>query len=200
MAAWYSSLFADPGWWQAFVGIVQAFVGIVQGVLAFAIFRVTRKYVLLTADLVKLQADVVKLQKQGEQRGLYDRRVKVYDSLMGFLSEFAREMKIDFPPIMQLYRDTREAEFLFGPEIPEFIDHVAKRAGEHRVLQTENVYEAGDQQKINEIQEVEGWLAITASKEAKDKFGRYLRLAESDTPPPGPKGISKGPLMQGHQA
>ncbi len=175
MMARFSFFPGDPAWWQAFGGIAQAF-------LALAVFWVTRKYVSLTADLVKLQADVVKLQKQGEQRNLYDRRVRVYDCLMGFLAAFARDAKTDFESIMQLYRDTREAEFLFGSEIPAFIEQVAKTANEHRSLRPDSAYAAGDQHRIDRIGEVEGWLAVRAFEEAKEKFGPYLRLTEPEGP------------------
>ena len=173
MTNWCLSLPGDPAWWQAFAGVAQA-------ILAVALFYVTHKYVKLTAELVRLQADVATMQKQAERRELYDRRVKVYDVLMSFLALFARDMKIELQAIIQLYRDTREAEFLFGSEIPEFIKLAATAAHEHRSLRPDAAIAAGDVKKMERINEVENWLAGKALEEAKEKFGRYLRLAADD--------------------
>ena len=183
MATWYARLPGDPAWWQAFAGIAQV-------VLAAALFWITRKYVALTADLVRLQADVVKLQKQSEQRDLYERRVKVFDCTMGFLAAFARDVKIELEPIMQLYRDTREAEFLFGPDVPAFIEKVGKTAHEHRSLRPDTAYATGDQKRIDRITGVEGWLSGPAFEQAKEVFGRYLRLADPETPTEDARGPS----------
>ena len=171
MAALYISLPGDPAWWQAFAGVAQV-------LLALAIFWVTRKYVNLTGDMVKLQTDVLALQKQGEQRELYDRRVRIYDNLMGFLARFARDMKIEFSTIIELYRDTREAEFLFGTEVPAFIDEVAKAANELWTLRPDNAIATGDQPRVNRIHELERWLVTTAFEQAKTLFGRYLKLTD----------------------
>jgi hypothetical protein len=85
---------------------VQAFTGVVQILLASALIWVTWRYVRLRGALVKLQADIVDLQKQGERRELFDRRVKVYESVMAFLAAFAQDVKVELPAIMQFYRDT----------------------------------------------------------------------------------------------
>jgi hypothetical protein len=162
----------DPAWWQAITAVLQT-------ILAFLIFYVTRKYVSLTADLVKLQADVVKLQKQGERREYYDRRFKIYDPLMAFLSKFATDMKVfSIQEIGQLHRDTREAEWLFGPDIPELIRQVANKANQHRTLKVAVGVASGDEEHKKRIAALEEWLTDTAFREAREKFGRYLKLAE----------------------
>jgi hypothetical protein len=130
MSLWCVFLFGDPAWWQAFAAIAQV-------LLALALLFVTLRYVGLTGELVKLQADIVKLEKKSNQRELYDRRLKVYESVMAFLGGFAQDVKVELSGIMQLYRDTRDAEFLFGDEIPKYIEHVAKTAHEYRVLNLE---------------------------------------------------------------
>jgi hypothetical protein len=61
---------------------------------------------------------IVNLEKQGDSRELYDRRVNVYHTVREFLAQFARDVKVDLQTILQLYRDTREAEFLSGEKSP----------------------------------------------------------------------------------
>jgi hypothetical protein len=168
MTTWCLSLPGDPAWWQAFAGIVQAG-------LALAIFYVTRRYVNLTAQLVRLQGDIVNLEKQGKIRELYDRCVKVYDAVMNFLSEFARDLRADPPSIRHLNRDTREAEFLFEAEIPGLIETIRMKASQHYGLRPDNAAS----KDLGQIEELEHWLTSQAFTEAKEKFGRYLKLAES---------------------
>ncbi len=173
----------DPAWWQAFAAIAQV-------VLAGALFWITRRYVKLTADLVKLQQEMGNMQQQAERRELYDRRIVIYHDVMKFLAEFARHLKIDFQQIMQLYRDTREAELLFFPEIQEFIDEVAKTANEIWTLQANDAIASGDQTRLNRIHELRNWLVAPAFEQAKTLFGRYLKL----TDPGSEKAPSHGPV------
>jgi hypothetical protein len=174
MTNWCISLPGDPAWWQAATGLFQA-------LLALAIWRVTRRYVDLTAELVRLQADVVRLQKQTERRELYDRRLRVYDATKSFLAEFARSMEIDIPAILQLYRDTREAEFLFEPAATDLIQEIAKRASEHRTIRMTHQDPIADQTALNRMHELESWLVETAFAETRRIMGRDLELNQ-----PGP--------------
>lgn len=175
------SSLGDPSWWQAFAGAAQA-------LLAFAIFWATLRYVRLTKELVQLQAEIVKLQKQGERRELYDRRLKLYKGVMGFLGAFTPDFKIDTQAIIQLYRDTSEAEFLFDVEIANFIKEMAGKAGNYKSLRPETVYQLGDLEKIARVEELQLWLGITAFDEAKRKFGQYLRLVDYEPTETAPLG------------
>ena len=168
MQQWCLSLPGDPAWWQAFAGIVQA-------ILAIAIFAVTYKYVRLTGALVNLQ-------KQAERREQYERRIKIYDAVMSFLAKFATDMKAELQEITGLNRDTREADFLFGQEVPDLISKVARTALEHRTLRVTKAIELGDVEKIKRNAGLEEWLTTTAWKDAKEVFGRYLKLGEPEVP------------------
>jgi len=169
--SWCVSLPGDPAWWQAFTGVVQA-------VLAFAVFYVTRRYVELTGHLVTMQRDIVNLQKQAERRELYDRRLRIYNAVMSFLAKFAQDVKIDLQSIIQLHPDTRDADFLFGPEIPDLIKKIAQEAHRHRALRPDQAIATGDMERLHQIEEIENWLMVSAFEEAKAKFGVYLRLSE----------------------
>src|SRR5260370_42649605 len=127
ISKWCVDLPGDPAWWQALAGLFQA-------VFAAAIVFVTQRYVGLTnrlvtsqeqvaaiqehvvksqANLVKLKEQVVRsqeelvtLQKQAVKRELYDRRLKVFLSILAFIAQFARELKIALPDVHQLLSDT----------------------------------------------------------------------------------------------
>ncbi|HEY7390307.1 MAG TPA: hypothetical protein VH640_17455 [Bryobacteraceae bacterium] len=99
---------------------------------------------------------------------------------MEFLSTFARDVKVELPAIMQLYRDTRDAEFVFGEEILKYIEQVAKTAHEYRVVNLDKAIMSGDVAKIQRSNELEEWLVNQVFKEAKEKFGRYLKLTEPE--------------------
>jgi hypothetical protein len=165
---WCLSIPGDPVWWQAIAGVAQA-------LLAAAILLATRRYVKLTGSLVGLQSDVIVLQKQAAQRELYDRRVMIYDKTMAFLAKFAGSLTVEFGDIQQLYRDTREAEYLFEADVCKFITEVAEKASENRAMKA--VHDT-DQDRINRCNELDNWLASTAWEKAKDVFGHYLRIVE----------------------
>jgi hypothetical protein len=74
--------------------------------------------------------------------------VKVYDTLMAFLAILVRDLRVEVPTVMQLYRETREADFLFGPEIPDLIDRVAKSALEHHDVRLDGAIASGDVPRI----------------------------------------------------
>lgn len=174
MTNWYISLPGDPAWWQAVAGLLQAG-------FAVAIFVVTRRYVALTHDLVRLQADVVKLQKDTERRELYDRRIEVYEKCMAFLSSFLRDMKFEFEDIVAFLRDTRRAEFIFDADVKALLDQIYAKANDHRSLS--RVPELRRTREQNDrINQAEQWLVVTAFEEAKQIFGRYLRLVEPPAP------------------
>jgi hypothetical protein len=160
---WCVSLPGDPAWWQAFAGFIQA-------VFALALFVVTKRYVTLTKA-------VVQLERQNLRLALYDRREQICTETMGFLANFVKDMKIEFTEIQSFLRDTREAEFLFEADVVDFLRELREKALEHHAKSV--TYEkTHNQELLNRVHKLEGWLAETAWAEAKRIFGRYLRLAE----------------------
>lgn len=57
----------------------------------------------------------------------YDRRLKVYEELGRILSIILRDAKASYDELLRFRTAVAEADFLFGPEIPEFIDEIYKR-------------------------------------------------------------------------
>jgi hypothetical protein len=95
-----------------------------------------------------------RLQKQQLKQNLYARRVEVYFSLRKFLSDISiGNRPLDLNQCMELLRETKEAEFLFGPEIESLIGEIYRKATHLRTLNQLH----GDRQA--EIIEIENWLA-----------------------------------------
>jgi len=67
---------------------------------------------------------------------LYDKRHKVFKSLMSLFSIVVREGKIDIIHLNTYNIETNESDFLFGKEIQEYIDKVRKKAIHLQYLDT----------------------------------------------------------------
>lgn len=50
---------------------------------------------------------------------LYERRLRVFQTFMSYLSDITREGKTNYQRTVQFYAETREAVFLFDDEIPK---------------------------------------------------------------------------------
>lgn len=58
----------------------------------------------------------------------YDRRLRVYQEVVKMLRLVCGEAKPEWSEIMNFGASTAEAVFLFGPEIPKYIDEIITRA------------------------------------------------------------------------
>ena len=57
----------------------------------------------------------------------YDRRLRVYEEVRKILSIIARDAQASFDDLLKFHTSVSEADFLFGPEIPEYIDQIYMR-------------------------------------------------------------------------
>src|SRR6267142_3338994 len=57
----------------------------------------------------------------------YDRRLRVYEEVKKILSIIIRDAKASVQDLLRFRTAVSEADFLFGPEIPEYIDTIYKR-------------------------------------------------------------------------
>jgi predicted outer membrane protein len=129
------------------------------------------------------------LQGQGLKQDLFDRRFKVYLAVRGFLSGFTASN--EDPDDLQskaiaLLRDTKEAEWLFGPEVQEFIERklysaaIAFSTLQRLSLQVQKQSRMLNEQQRNEFDQRLAWLMVDAHKETHTVFKEYLRLHEAD--------------------
>ncbi|MEQ1816116.1 MAG: hypothetical protein ABL861_06545 [Nitrosomonas sp.] len=56
----------------------------------------------------------------------YDRRLKVYEEVCKILSIIIRDANASYDDLLRFRTAVSEADFLFGREIPEYIDEIYK--------------------------------------------------------------------------
>jgi hypothetical protein len=127
----------------------------------------------------RIQRQQVKTQRQQYRFGLIERRMKVYDATVEFISLIIRESQVEtFGPLFKLIRDTRERHLLFGLEIGDYIDEIYEKgtrlhsmwlaAGPEHVIRAEN---------IQEETEIQMWFTGQVDA-AREKFLKYLDFRE----------------------
>ncbi|OHC03796.1 MAG: hypothetical protein A3H23_00670 [Planctomycetes bacterium RIFCSPLOWO2_12_FULL_40_19] len=57
----------------------------------------------------------------------YDRRLHVYEEVIKILSIILRDVNASMEDLLKFRTSVSEADFLFGPEIPAYIDEIYKR-------------------------------------------------------------------------
>jgi hypothetical protein len=57
----------------------------------------------------------------------YDRRLEVYEEVRKILSIIMRDARASYDDLLKFRAAVSEADFLFGPEIPAYIDEIYKR-------------------------------------------------------------------------
>ena len=59
---------------------------------------------------------------------LYDRRIHVYEQVRRILSIIMRDAHATYDDLLAFRSATSQADFLFGPEIPRYLDEIYQRA------------------------------------------------------------------------
>jgi len=114
----------------------------------------------------------------------YERRLRIYQCVVEMLGSVSRDFRPQFPELFKFTYDTAEAAFLFGAEIPAYIDEIFKRAValntanfEYRDLFQGSAPPGYDHQRIvNEAKEQKKWFTRQL-KVATGKFRSYLDVS-----------------------
>lgn len=113
----------------------------------------------------------------------YDRRLKVYEEVRQILSIILRDAKASYDDLLEFRRAVSEADFLFGPEIPEYIDEIYQRgvklqywSGEYRDS-TQPKPEGYDHKKVCDGMHTELIWLTEQFEPAKQKFKKYLDIS-----------------------
>jgi len=112
---------------------------------------------------------------------LFERRFKVYDSFRSFLSGIMRDGTTSYDACMSFLRETNQAEFLFGSEIPEYLFSVYKKGLalvlSHQKLGGPESLPVGEERSrvAHENNELLKWFGDQYDV-ARDRFGKYLNL------------------------
>ena len=114
---------------------------------------------------------------------LYDRRLRIHKEIKRFLSKIAVDATISAQELLEFYSSVSEAHFLFGAEIPEYIEEIYGHAT--RFLQHSTEYrdhtrphpEGYDHATVvREMNQELQWLVYEGGK-VNDHFKKYLGLS-----------------------
>lgn len=107
--------------------------------------------------------------KRQARLALFDRRLAVFNSVMKMLGEILKNAQAEMSQLFTFLSETRDAEFLFGPEIAIYIDKIFKKGGELRAKHAAGYY-GEDPELLTWFQE--------QGQSARDKFRPYLHFPE----------------------
>lgn len=113
----------------------------------------------------------------------YDRRLRIYEQVQRILSLIVRDAKASYDDLLQFRISVSEADFLFGPEIANYIDEIYQRGvklqywnGEYRDS-TQPKPEGYDDQRVVDGMHTElEWLS-GQFEPTKRKFKQYLDIS-----------------------
>jgi hypothetical protein len=145
---------------------------------------------LLTPLIAIIATYIAYQQWQGNKLKLkmerYERRLGVYQEVAKMLKLCANGEIREFSVIVDFGAATAEGDFLFGPEIREYINEISIRAAKLRSANvqfkdyTQPVPAGYDPEKIvNEISTQTAWFVdqLVEKSVAKNKFGKYLNIS-----------------------
>lgn len=124
--------------------------------------------------------------KTNERRAVldrYDRRFRIYQRVIEFIRLSCRDFKPPFPEIIRFHQDVLDADFLFGPEIPAYLDELRRHAIDSATAHAEFCdltmipppgYDANDVTK--RMNEHSVWLTNQIDV-AREKFRKYLDVS-----------------------
>ena len=114
----------------------------------------------------------------------YDRRLKVYEEVRRILSIITRDAKVSVEELLRFRTSVSEADFLFGPEILEYIDAIYKHGvalsrwtDEYRDY-TQAKPEGYDHQKVVASMHAELEWLTEQFEPAKQLFRKYLDISK----------------------
>jgi hypothetical protein len=123
-----------------------------------------------------------KINEQKLNLDLYDRRLKVYEEVRQILSIIMRDAKASYNDLLKFYRAVSEADFLFGPDITEYIDEIYQHGvqlqrwnSEYRDY-TQPTPEGYDHKKVCDGMHTELKWLTNQLMPAKQKFKPYLKI------------------------
>jgi hypothetical protein len=145
---------------------------------------------LLTPLIAVIATYIAWQQWQGNKLKLkmerYERRLRVYQEVVKMLKTCANgELRV-FSVIVDFGAATAEGDFLFGPEIREYISEISTRAAKLRSANvqfkdfTQPVSQGYDHEKIvNEINTQTAWFVeqLVEKSVARNKFSKYLDIS-----------------------
>jgi hypothetical protein len=113
----------------------------------------------------------------------YERRLKIYQHVVEMLRLVCSKFNPEIRDLLKFSSDTAEGVFLFGPEIPEYIDEIYKHALDLHTARAEYrdfrqpVPEGYDHQKVVAAMTAEEKWFVGQFATATEKFKKYLDIS-----------------------
>ena len=140
---------------------------------------------LLSATLVPIIALVTvyiawhqyRLNRYRVRLDLFNRRLKVFECVDSFLKSVISSASCDFSDIRKLRQGTAEARFLFGKEIPRYIDALVGHGSDLDTWNQKYAHPEYDHDKVVEGRSRERRWLTEQIDEAVTKFKKYLDMS-----------------------
>ncbi|MHA7872630.1 MAG: hypothetical protein ACX939_09800 [Hyphococcus sp.] len=114
----------------------------------------------------------------------YEKRLNIYEEVRRFLGVIQQNAKAELEDLFRFKAMTSEADFLFGAEIPEYLDEIYKQGIQLTVAvneyrdSTQPVPQGYDHEAVvNRKHDALTWLTSQFDP-AKSKFKKYLQVKE----------------------
>lgn len=114
---------------------------------------------------------------------LYDGRLRVYQTVAQFVSNVVADASLEQQDLSDLWRNTAEADFLFGSDVRDYLKELTAHAIKLRKWNSQYrdrsqvPPEGYDHSKVSEGMDREVRWFADQSEEARQLFGKYLNLA-----------------------
>ena len=123
-----------------------------------------------------------RINKQKFDLERYDRRLRIYEEVRKILSIVMRDARAGYEDLLRFRAAVSEADFLFGPEIPAYIDEIYKRGVQLEAWNQQYRHSGQeiplgyDHQKVCDGMHKELEWLIAQFEPAKEKFKKYLHI------------------------
>ncbi len=114
----------------------------------------------------------------------YERRLKIYQHIVEMIRLVVRDFAPEIQDLLKFSADTAEADFLFGEEIPKYINELFNHAMSLNIARhkyrdfTQPIPEGYDHQKVvDALMKEEKWF-LDQLPIAKEKFKQYLDISQ----------------------
>jgi hypothetical protein len=153
MMALLSRVLSHPiDWWVKFAQIVQGLsTPFVAGIIGVISVRIQRHQ-------SRIQKQQAMTNRRQYRLSLFERRMKVFDSTMGFISLVNRDAEIrGMESLLKFQQDTREHRLLFGGEIAEYITEIFEKGNKLRTFHS--LRDSGKPVDVNEDSKIVEWFS-----------------------------------------
>jgi hypothetical protein len=113
-----------------------------------------------------------KTNKNQFRLALFERRLKVFNASAQLIVTVLRRARVETDDLVKFQQETRESDFLFGPDIASYLDFLYRKA-----VDVGGSEDAIDEETKNQRLAARKWFT-GRTDELKEKFGKYMAFRE----------------------